>query len=62
MEDVRRLVIIILGLATSIAASVLVMTQGWGLEPKSWGWILGVGFFGQIFAHALVALGKVENK
>jgi hypothetical protein len=30
-------------LSMLIGLSVLVMIHGWGLEPKSWWWILGVG-------------------
>ena len=49
-------------LALSLAASVLTLMLGWGLEPKSWTAIVLIGFFGQI---AITALGQKllkENK
>ena len=33
-------------LSLIIALSVLVMMEGWGLEPQSWWWIIGGGVFG----------------
>lgn len=31
---------------------ILVMIFGWGLEPQSWGWIIGGTFFSHV-AHVL---------
>jgi len=58
MENLRKLVVILLGICLSIVLSVSVLIYGWGLTPKSWFWILGIGFFGQLIAQALIALGK----
>ena len=35
-------------LAFSLAASVLTLMLGWGLEPKSWTAIVLIGFFGHL--------------
>lgn len=41
------------------------MTKAWGLEPKSWPWLIGI-YSGQIFIavgfRGLAALAKVINK
>uniref|UniRef100_A0A6M3IS46 Uncharacterized protein n=1 Tax=viral metagenome TaxID=1070528 RepID=A0A6M3IS46_9ZZZZ len=57
MDALRKLVIVIFGLCIAVGLSILVMIKGWGLEPKSWWWIIGVGIFGQIFAQLIVKLG-----
>jgi len=38
--------------------SILVMMYGWGLEPKSWGWIIGAGIAGQVIIHTMQAIAK----
>jgi hypothetical protein len=35
----------------TLVLTILVMIHGWGLEPKSWGWIIGGG----IVARGIVA-------
>lgn len=32
-------------IALMVLCSILVNIYGWGLTPKSWWWIIGVGFF-----------------
>ncbi len=39
-----------------VGLSVLVMIHGWGLQPQSWWWIIGVGFGFNVIA------GIVGNK
>jgi hypothetical protein len=36
-------------LSALIGLGVLVMMYGWGLEVKSWPWVIGGGVFGQAF-------------
>lgn len=43
----------VLLIALSIGTQILVMEYGWGLCPRSWGWIIGVGFFVTVFLYAL---------
>jgi hypothetical protein len=45
--------------ALLIGLSVLVMMFGWGLEPKSWWWIIGAGIFGNTALRALAQ--KIEK-
>ncbi len=57
-DGIRKLLIAILGLAISVTITVLVMIKGWGLEPKSWFWIIGVSLVGQIGVQMIVQLVK----
>jgi len=57
----RQLLVLCLGITLSVGMSVLVMIYGWGLEPKSWWWIIGVGFFGQIIAQAIIKLSVAKE-
>jgi len=54
MNALRKFLVGVLGLAVAITVSILVMMKGWGLEPKSWGWIIGVSFFGHLFAQIII--------
>jgi uncharacterized membrane protein len=38
-----------------MALGILTMIHGWGLEPQSWWWIVGVQGVGQIFIYTLLA-------
>lgn len=38
-------------LAVMVATSILVNIYGWGLQPKNWWWIIGVGLFWNVFAR-----------
>lgn len=33
----------LIGFLISIALGIAIMINGWGLEPVSWGWIVGGG-------------------
>lgn len=57
MDFLRRLLVTVLGIGLSIFLSIIVMIKGWGLEPKSYFWIIGIGVFGQVFASYIVKLG-----
>ena len=46
----------------TIVLSILVMIYGWGLEPKSWWWIIGGGVFGMTFIRTLFDKIEKENK
>lgn len=61
MDELRKLVVVIFGVAVSITLSILVMIHGWGLEPKSYWWIIGIGFGGQIFAQIIIAIGAAKK-
>ena len=61
-EKIKDLVIVIVGLSISILTSALVMIYGWGLQPKSWWWIIGIYTIGQIIAQMFIRLGKSKSK
>lgn len=39
--------------AMAVGINVLVLIHGWGLTPKSWWWIIGVGVFMSIVVHTI---------
>jgi len=38
--------------SAAVATQVAVLMYGWGLEPKSWVWIIGAGVFLQVFIRS----------
>lgn len=56
---IAQLCLSMFGLAVAMITSVSVMIYGWGLEPKSWFWIIAVTLFGHIFAQAMIEVGKL---
>jgi hypothetical protein len=46
----------------TVAMSVCTMIYGWGLEPKSWWWIIGAGIFGRFLLIILDQIRKEEDK
>lgn len=46
-------------LALGALFSALTMIYGWGIHPRSWWWIIGVGFFGQ--AAIQVVVSSIKN-
>lgn len=61
MDAARQIVVIIFALVVSVATSVLVCIKGWGLEPRSWWWILLVYPLGQILSLILIEIGKRDE-
>jgi len=62
MKAMRSFLIGIFGLTIGITTSILVMTKGWGVEPKSWFWIVGVSLFGHLFAQVIIEAAKSGDK
>jgi len=64
MNALQRILLIVFGLAVGVATTILVMIKGWGLEPQSWWWIIGVSLFGHIFAQIIfqVASNGIDRK
>lgn len=61
MNALRKFLVGVLGIAVAITVSILVTMKGWGLEPKSWGWIIGVSFFGHLFAQIIIEVAKSDK-
>jgi RsiW-degrading membrane proteinase PrsW (M82 family) len=61
-NTLRQFIVVFFGLAIGIASSILALIYGWGLEPKSWAWIIGAGFFGQMLAVVIMEIGKDNPK
>ncbi len=49
--------------AVSIIIGICTLIYGWGLEPKSWWWIIGAGVFGRIITEVLIVITqkKINN-
>ena len=62
MNTLRKFLVTCFGLSLGIVITVLVMINGWGLEPKSWWWIIGAGFFGHLFAIIIAQIGITSDK
>lgn len=62
MNNVRRFLVGLFALALAITFNVLVMQYGWGLEPRSWGWIIGVGLSGNLVAQVLFEVAKSKKE
>lgn len=62
MEGLRRLFTTCFGMGLAVFLSIQVMIHGWGLDPKSYGWIIGVGVFGQIAALTITQIGLKKDE
>ena len=49
------------GFVIAFAMSILVMLFGWGLEPASWGWIIGGGLV-SVLIGSLFSLIKLTTE
>ena len=61
MNAFGKILLTFVAMCVALTFSVLVMIHGWGLEPKSWWWIIGVGMGLQIFARTLFEIGKLKD-
>lgn len=43
----------VFGLIVIAGIRILIMIHGWGLEPQSWGWIVGGGIVSALLAMIL---------
>jgi hypothetical protein len=55
-SEMTKFLLGLVGYGVAIGMSILVMIHGWGLQPVSWGWIIGGGISGS-FIGALFTLG-----
>ena len=62
-ESLRRslmtkLIVVLFGFTLTLIVSIWTMIYGWGLEPKSWWWIIGGGIFIRIMIALMEQIGK----
>ena len=57
MEVLRGFLVQLFGVFFAMAVGILIMIKGWGLEPKSWWWIIVIGFFGHLIAQVIIHIG-----
>ncbi len=58
----NKFLVSLFGIFVSMGISILVLIHGWGLEPKSWTWIIVLGFIGNLAASLLVAIGTRKEE
>jgi len=58
----RQVVMIGAGIGVSLTVFVLVMQYGYGIEPRSWPWVLAVYPAGQVVAHVIAMLAHAEQQ
>jgi hypothetical protein len=59
---VTRIIAFVSLFVIGLTLTILVMIYGWGLEPKSWWWIIGGGIAGRILLGILEIITKQEGK
>ena len=62
MNAIRKFIVLLFAMVFGAAMSITVCIKGWGLEPKSWWWIIGMYFIGQVITQILVEIGKRDDK
>jgi len=55
-------VVLIFGFIIGLALTIAVMIFGWGLEPKSWWWILGGGVGIRILVLIMEKIGARDEQ
>lgn len=61
MKILRQFLLILFAFAVAIATSVLTMIYGWGLQPKSWPWIICFSLLGHILAQLIILVAKSKD-
>jgi hypothetical protein len=56
-----KAIAVVFGFILTIIISIAVMIYGWGLEPKSWSWIVGGGVGLRFMVSLLEAIAKKEK-
>ena len=58
MEVIRKFLLVITGLVMAMVTMILVMIYGWGLQPKSWWWIIGMNLLGNILSQLFILVSR----
>ena len=61
MNAIRKFIVMMFGMSIGVGTSVAVGIKGWGLEPKSWWWIIGVYLIGQFIGLVFVEIAKRDD-
>ena len=61
MNEVRKFVVLLFGIAIGLLTTIAVMIKGWGLEPKSWKWIIGIYLLGHFVSLIMMAIAKDDK-
>ena len=62
MKYLASFVLTVFGMAIAITFSILVMINGWGLKPVSYGWIIGIGLIANATSLLIFELAKRITK
>lgn len=62
MNAIRKLLVMMLAIAIGIGTSIAVCIKGWGLQPQSWWWIVGVYLIGQIVSLTIAEIAKRDDE
>ena len=62
MEELRKVLVLVFGLSIAVVTSIAVMMKGWGLQPQSWWWIIGMSLVGHIVAQIVIAVAKGDKQ
>jgi len=58
MNDLAAITLEIIAICLGYLVMILVFIYGWGLQPKSWFWIIGVNLMGAIISKGIAEIGK----
>jgi len=62
MKYLNAILFSIIALVLSVTFQILVMIHGWGLQPKSWMWILVIYPIAMIIANLIQKLAEANGK
>jgi len=57
----KRIIRNLLTMIVDFIAVVSVLHYGWGMQPQSWWWIIGVGFFARLANQIITPKYKNEE-
>ena len=61
MNVIGRMLLCVFGITVAVTTSVMVMINGWGLEPRSWWWIIGATLVGHLIAQLIFTVAKNDK-
>jgi len=61
MAELKNLLLAIFGCCVAIGTSICTAVFGWGLQPRSWWWIIGGSLGGFIIAQVILEASKSKK-